>query len=209
MTTGSENRPDPGAADGHVGLCDLFKIGIGPSSSHTVGPMKAAGAFIRGLDTRAQAVASRVEATAFGSLAWTGKGHGTDSALVLGLAGYEPHSINPREVDTAVAAIAERRAIVLPNGRSVPFDAARDVVFDVVRVFPRQPNAMIFRLIGDLGILVEEALVFYWRRIRRARGKAGGARRFRERGVPVSDCERSARDREIQRDLDRRYRARE
>ncbi len=75
-----------------ISVFDIFKIGIGPSSSHTVGPMKAARAFVAGLEGLE---AARIRVTLFGSLAWTGKGHGTDTAVLLGLAGHEPETIDP------------------------------------------------------------------------------------------------------------------
>ena len=83
-----------------VSVFDIFKIGIGPSSSHTVGPMKAAKAF---LDVAPRA--ARFHVTLFGSLAWTGKGHGTDSAILLGLAGHEPETIDPDAIDDTLAAL--------------------------------------------------------------------------------------------------------
>jgi L-serine dehydratase len=79
-----------------VSVFDIFKIGIGPSSSHTVGPMKAARAFATAV-SEMDVAGFRV--TLFGSLAWTGKGHGTDAAILLGLAGYEPQSIDPDGVE--------------------------------------------------------------------------------------------------------------
>jgi L-serine dehydratase len=90
-----------------VSVFDIFKIGIGPSSSHTVGPMKAARAFVASLGGHE---AARIRVTLFGSLAWTGKGHGTDTAILLGLAGYEPATIDPDAVDGILADIrAENR----------------------------------------------------------------------------------------------------
>ena len=85
-----------------ISIFDIFKIGIGPSSSHTVGPMKAATAFIDSLGDLASDVAS-IEVSLHGSLAWTGKGHGTDSAVLLGLAGLTPETVDPgvRLVDLA------------------------------------------------------------------------------------------------------------
>ena len=77
-------RPET-IGDPPVAIGDLFKIGIGPSSSHTMGPMKAAGLFLQHLDGRWDQV-HRLLATVYGSLAWTGKGHDTDKALILGLA---------------------------------------------------------------------------------------------------------------------------
>ena len=81
-----------------VSVFDLFKIGIGPSSSHTVGPMKAARAFVDELAEIADAVA-RIDVSLHGSLAWTGKGHGTDSAVLLGLCGLQPDTIDPDSTD--------------------------------------------------------------------------------------------------------------
>ena len=80
-----------------ISVFDIFKIGIGPSSSHTVGPMKAAAAFVGLLGPVAQDVAG-IKVTLHGSLAYTGKGHGTDSAVVLGLLGMQPDSLDPDAV---------------------------------------------------------------------------------------------------------------
>jgi L-serine dehydratase len=124
-------------------VADLFKIGIGPSSSHTVGPMKAAGVFLQHLQGRWSAV-QRVVATVYGSLAWTGKGHATDKALVLGLAGERADLIDPDLIDQKHQAILAERKLPLPDGRSIVFDASTDIVFDTQRSFARHPNAMTF-----------------------------------------------------------------
>nr|WP_311032583.1 L-serine ammonia-lyase [Mesorhizobium sp. WR6] len=126
-----------------VGLCDLFKIGIGPSSSHTMGPMTAAARFITGLGPTLGDV-RRLQATAFGSLAWTGKGHATDRAIILGLAGQLPETVTPERADLLLKAIDEAGAIAPPEGLPIPFDARRDIVFDKSRRFSRHPNAMLF-----------------------------------------------------------------
>src|ERR1700686_3888906 len=144
------NRPlpvpatPPGAQrDPPVALGDLFKIGIGPSSSHTVGPMKAAELFLQHLEGRWDDV-HRLVATAYGSLAWTGKGHATDKALMLGLAGERADTIDPDLVEQKLLAMLARRKLTLPDGRSIQFDPKTDIVFDTVQSFPRHPNAMIF-----------------------------------------------------------------
>jgi L-serine dehydratase len=85
-----------------VSVFDIFKIGIGPSSSHTVGPMKAARAFAETLEG---APVAGIEVTLFGSLAWTGKGHGSDSAVLLGLAGHDPETVDPDAVEGILAGI--------------------------------------------------------------------------------------------------------
>jgi len=99
-----------------ISIFDIFKIGIGPSSSHTVGPMRAARAFAAGLEGRAVA---RVTVTLFGSRAWTGKGHGTDTAVILGLAGEVPESVDPETAGARVAAVRERRQLDIPEDIAV------------------------------------------------------------------------------------------
>ena len=123
-----------------VSLLDLFKIGIGPSSSHTIGPMRAAA------DFRAQSTGpiARLTATAYGSLAWTGKGHATDRALILGLAGFTPDNIDPDEAEAALADIRTSHSLTLPNGVRIPFDPATDIIFDRETQFTRHSNAMRF-----------------------------------------------------------------
>lgn len=126
-----------------VGLLDIFKIGIGPSSSHTMGPMTAANNFVGGLATNSVNVA-RIKVTVFGSLAWTGKGHWTDRAITLGLAGKRPSELVPRDAQAAIAAILQSNKIVLPSGQNLCFDFDRDIVFDHHTRMPSHPNAMAF-----------------------------------------------------------------
>jgi L-serine dehydratase len=157
MTTDAANRsPEAGPnAEPPVALTDLFKIGIGPSSSHTIGPMKAASAFLRSVGAEIAAV-ERLSATAYGSLAWTGKGHATDKAMVLGLAGLSPDSLDPDDAEARLAAIRADLRIGLPDGRSIPFDPATDVIFDCVETFERHPNAMRFAAYGAGGSVLRE-----------------------------------------------------
>ena len=126
-----------------VSIFDIFKIGIGPSSSHTVGPMKAAAAFVGELQPVAEAVAG-VAVTLHGSLAWTGKGHGTDSAILLGLCGLSPESIDPDAVGDLLAEIRERQQINIPGIGSIPFDPAVDLQFDFKTELSRHTNGMHF-----------------------------------------------------------------
>jgi L-serine dehydratase len=122
-----------------VSVFEIFKIGIGPSSSHTVGPMKAARAFALGIGDLD--VAS-IRVTLFGSLAWTGKGHGTDTAIFLGLAGYEPETIDPDAVDSIVAGIrAEGRV---------------QIDFNYERELGRHTNGMSFVALGADGKALRE-----------------------------------------------------
>jgi L-serine dehydratase len=124
-------------------LGDVFKIGIGPSSSHTVGPMRAAERFITLLAER-QAAVARIRVDLFGSLALTGRGHGTDHALIFGLAGYAPDTIEPDVIATLPARVAAERTLHLPCGVQIAFDPAEDIVFNAGVTLPHHPNGMRF-----------------------------------------------------------------
>jgi L-serine dehydratase len=136
-----------------VSIFDIFKIGIGPSSSHTVGPMKAAAAFARSLEGAAPA---RVETTLYGSLAFTGRGHGTDSAVVIGLTGAEPETLDPDAVPGMLTGIRESGSLTLPAGQQIDFDAEHDVVFNFVEELPRHTNGMRFRAHATDGTVLKE-----------------------------------------------------
>jgi L-serine dehydratase len=129
-------------------LFDLYKIGVGPSSSHTMGPMRAACRFARELGTRGLLNrVDRVQAELYGSLALTGLGHATDRAVLLGLAGNEPSAIDPAAIESTVAAIRNARRINLAGSRSIPFDEPRDLLFHRDIMFPpgattRHPNGL-------------------------------------------------------------------
>jgi L-serine dehydratase len=140
-----------------ISVFDLFKIGIGPSSSHTVGPMKAAHQFAADLAAVPGPIA-RIEVTLLGSLAWTGKGHGTDKAVMLGLAGEQPETVDPDNADTIVAALAHGATLTLPgsSARTLHFDPARDIVFDRKTHPPRHPNTLAFRAFAPDGTLLAE-----------------------------------------------------
>jgi len=126
-----------------LSVFDLFKIGIGPSSSHTVGPMWAALRFVRGLETDGQlARAARVQVDLYGSLALTGKGHSTDKAVLLGLSGERPDRIAPDRVESTVAEIRRTGRLALAGRHDLAFDEARDLVFHRSEALPRHPNAM-------------------------------------------------------------------
>ena len=126
-----------------IGFGEIFKVGIGPSSSHTIGPMKAAASFVAGLGEMLPRV-ERLRATAYGSLAWTGRGHATDKALLLGLAGCMPADLDPDHAESLFARIKETGRLPLPDGRSIPFSFATDVILDLATTYERHPNAMAF-----------------------------------------------------------------
>ncbi|HEX4858138.1 MAG TPA: L-serine ammonia-lyase [Usitatibacteraceae bacterium] len=128
----------------YISLFDLFKIGIGPSSSHTVGPMRAARRFLFELPPGDFARIQRVEVELFGSLAHTGHGHGTDAAILLGLEGEMPDHIDTGSVGARVHAIAAAREINLLGRRKVRFDADRELIFNRIDLLPVHSNGMRF-----------------------------------------------------------------
>jgi L-serine dehydratase len=124
---------------------DLFKIGVGPSSSHTMGPMTAACTFVERL--RADGLLDRVakvEVDLYGSLALTGKGHATDRAVLLGLSGERPDRIDPDAADRTVAEIRESGRIRLGGERDIGFDEAADLRFLQRERLPHHSNGMRF-----------------------------------------------------------------
>jgi L-serine dehydratase len=126
-----------------VSVFELFKIGVGPSSSHTVGPMKAAAAFAAGLTkTGALNRAHAAEVTLYGSLAFTGKGHATDKAVVLGLSGFKPEDVDPDAAEALVAEVRDRKRLPLAGRHTIAFDPANAIVFDVLTPPPRHPNTL-------------------------------------------------------------------
>ena len=122
---------------------DLFTIGIGPSSSHTVGPMRAAKRFVEALAAGGFIDhVARVTCETYGSLAATGKGHGTDRALVLGFLGRDPETLDPDQIATLLKLGG---SLPLPGGRSIAFDPRRDLEFTRLESLPKHPNGMLFR----------------------------------------------------------------
>ena len=124
---------------------DLFKIGVGPSSSHTMGPMTAACRFVEGL--RADGLlerTGRVEVDLYGSLALTGKGHATDRAILLGLSGERPDRIDPDAADRTIAMIRETGRLSLAGSHAIDFDEAADLRFLQRERLPHHSNGMRF-----------------------------------------------------------------
>ncbi len=138
-------------------LFDLFKVGIGPSSSHTMGPMRAARAFAltladRGVLERTAAV----KAELYGSLALTGKGHGTDRAVLLGLLGEEAATTDPDQVEGKLAGIAAMQMLLLLGRHPVPYVVERDLLFHRETMLPpgsgtEHPNGMRFEARDSTG----------------------------------------------------------
>ena len=125
-----------------ISVFDIFKIGIGPSSSHTMGPWRAAQRFLQ--DINLDTVTS-VQVELYGSLAKTGKGHGTDLAVLLGLNGDDPVTIPVEAVDTHIQHIHDTKTIRLGGQRDLSFDPDRDVIFLYDQSLPYHANGLIFR----------------------------------------------------------------
>lgn len=144
-----------------VSVLDLFTIGIGPSSSHAVGPMRAARRFVSELsaDGRLEHVA-RIEVTLYGSLALTGKGHGTDRAVVLGLAGSSPEEVDPETLPAFLRELRETRQLKLLHTHPIEFDLEQDIVFDRKHTLPQHPNALRIRAVDGMGAPVRETVYF-------------------------------------------------
>ncbi|MEP3000494.1 MAG: L-serine ammonia-lyase [Alphaproteobacteria bacterium] len=127
-----------------LSVFDIFKVGIGPSSSHTVGPMLAAARFVRRMERQETLMTvTRMRATLYGSLAFTGKGHATDRAVVLGLMGETPDAVDPDAVDGLIADIARTKRLKLGGGPEIDFDPDRDIVFDYGPALPGHANGMV------------------------------------------------------------------
>jgi L-serine dehydratase len=136
----------------HISVFDIFKIGIGPSSSHTVGPMRAARRFAERL--QADGVLPRVEGVKielFGSLGFTGKGHGTDKAVILGLEGEDPAGVEVDSVPKRVAAAEQTKRIKLLGMHEVDLDPATAIVFHRREKLPLHANGMRFTALGTAG----------------------------------------------------------
>jgi L-serine dehydratase len=126
-----------------ISALDLFRIGIGPSSSHTVGPIRIAGRFLAGLAKRGQlAEVVRLRVEMQGSLAYTGVGHRTPQAIMLGLMGFAPETIDPDASEAALADLQARHLLALPDGRVIGFDPAHDVVADYETAPKLHPNGL-------------------------------------------------------------------
>ncbi|WP_109487666.1 L-serine ammonia-lyase [Occallatibacter savannae] len=147
-------------------LFDLYKIGVGPSSSHTMGPMRAAARFAGELEQKGKLnQVHRVQVELFGSLALTGLGHGTDRAVLLGLSGNEPASIDPTSIESTVSKICSTKQISLAAKRTITFDEATDLLFRRETMFPphartQHPNGLKLKAFDASGETLDERTFF-------------------------------------------------
>ncbi|MFW0072543.1 MAG: L-serine ammonia-lyase [Coxiella-like endosymbiont] len=144
-----------------ISVFELFSIGIGPSSSHTVGPMRAANEFICELQGEQQLTSiHRLAITLYGSLAFTGKGHGTDKAVVMGLIGEAPETIDPDSINRRIKNIEEKGQLILPNQYCIDFSIQNDIIFDYKQIFDFHPNGIEFTAYNKQGDLIRRSLYF-------------------------------------------------
>lgn len=164
VTTYDPSRPTPAAivsgevaahdAPHPLSVFDMFRIGIGPSSSHTVGPMRAGLAFTTELTTLKPP--SHITIDLFGSLGATGRGHSTDRAVLLGLAGYDPETVDIETVESILPTLASSNMLTLPSGTQVPLDIAEDVRFVPRTVLPYHVNALTITASDEDGTVILE-----------------------------------------------------
>ena len=142
-------------------MFDIFKIGIGPSSSHTVGPMRAARQFAERLDADGQlAHTASVKVELFGSLGFTGKGHGSDKAVLLGLEGDEPATVDVDAIAPRVAAATAARSVRLLGKHPVALDPETQLVFHRREKLPLHANGMRFTALDAAGAVVSERIYY-------------------------------------------------
>ncbi|MFK7850873.1 MAG: L-serine ammonia-lyase [Akkermansiaceae bacterium] len=143
--------------NGSFSILDFFSIGIGPSSSHTVGPMRAAASFTKDLEGKP---VSRIHCKLYGSLAATGKGHGTDGALILGFCGEYPETVDVDAIPKILEQVRDSKLLLLAGIREIEFIEARDLDFHRVKALPRHPNGMQFTAFDVEGNIISEDVVY-------------------------------------------------
>jgi L-serine dehydratase len=145
----------------NTSLFQIFKVGIGPSSSHTVGPMRAAASFVREVEALGllERVA-RIKVELYGSLALTGKGHATDRAVLLGLSGETPDRVEPEVAESKLAEVHQTSTILLGGKRLCPFDVKRDLLFCMTETLPAHSNGMRFTAYDSAGQVIDVAVYY-------------------------------------------------
>ncbi len=139
----------------NISLFDLFSVGIGPSSSHTVGPMLAANEFLLLLEKKEVFTKlARLKVELYGSLALTGKGHGTDKAILNGLEGKDPETVAPESMIPRMQEILKTQLICLGGKKNISFDEKQDFLFLQKELLPKHSNGMRFSALDDQGNLL-------------------------------------------------------
>jgi L-serine dehydratase len=142
-----------------LSIFDMFKIGVGPSSSHTMGPWRAARRFLDELSPAIRSSVSGVTVDLYGSLAKTGRGHGTDIAVQLGLCGEDPETIDVTTIRHQIEEISQSKRMNLLGGREIQFDPIADIVFHDDQQLPFHPNGV--RFTARLADGSQQSAVFY------------------------------------------------
>lgn len=139
-----------------ISVFDIFKIGIGPSSSHTLGPWRAAQRFVTGLHNYTSSKPVSVRILLYGSLAKTGKGHGTDVAVILGICGEDPVTFDVTQINPRLQQIGEEQKLLLNGKQEIHFNPEEDVVFLMNESLPYHPNALTFLCTFEDGMEIAE-----------------------------------------------------
>jgi L-serine dehydratase len=148
-----------------LSVFDVFKIGIGPSSSHTMGPMSAANRFLDLILSNdwprpTGAAVAALKVSLHGSLAFTGIGHGTGRAVILGLVGEQPHSVDPDQMDAIIADVERTGRVTPPGHPSYEFKPATDLIFDKKQPLPGHANGMSFSALDRDGRLILKRIYY-------------------------------------------------
>ena len=144
-----------------ISVFDLFTIGIGPSSSHTVGPMRAARMFVSKLDEKGLLeTCRRLQVHLYGSLGATGRGHGSDKAVILGLEGAKPESVDVDAIPARMQAIDENGSLDLLGKWTIPFQAREDLNFEKRESLPGHPNGLRFIALDEAGETLLERIYY-------------------------------------------------
>ena len=161
-----------------ISVFDLFKVGIGPSSSHTVGPMNAARQFVVTLNELGILQdCARITVELFGSLGATGAGHGSPKAIILGLEGESPEHVAIERIAPRVTEVREQGSIRLLGEHEIPFDYRNDLVMHRSETLPFHPNGMRFTALGASGETVESRVYF---------SVGGGSSLTKQHKAPIS-----------------------
>ena len=140
-----------------ISIFELFSIGIGPSSSHTVGPMRAANTFVQSLqDNNLLGTASKIQIKLYGSLALTCEGHGTDKAVMIGLELLEPETVLPNIADERFNSICKEHKLNLAQQKIIPFDKEHDLILLKDKSLPLHANALTFFALDTKGNILQE-----------------------------------------------------
>ncbi|MBC6442704.1 MAG: L-serine ammonia-lyase [Rhodobacteraceae bacterium] len=142
-----------------LSVFEIFKVGVGPSSSHTMGPMTAAGMFLRALKDEC-ITPYRLGGSLHGSLAFTGKGHNTDRAVILGLDGFVPHDFDMDEANAALERVVHTKTVAPPGHGTYAFDPEADLIFDYELTLTGHANGMKLWARDSRGTLVREQVYY-------------------------------------------------